>query len=241
MKADLWLIIPCAGKGRRFGTALPKQYAQLLGKTVLEQTLSCFQNRGDIKAIVIPHAADDAILSSLEGVCLGLESKASVPIYLIEGGAERSDSVFNALQFIQQQADYDSEAWVAVHDAARPCVKATDLDAVFELAMNNEPGAILATAAVDTIKLLAADNVHIAQTMDRDYIALAQTPQVFKAQSLIEALSSCKTRDIKVTDEASAMEVCGYQPKVYLGKKSNIKITTADDLSLAAFYLQTHK
>lgn len=238
---DIWLIIPCAGKGSRFGAAIPKQYAQLLGKTVIEQTLSCFQQRDDIKGILIPHAPDDDILASLAAVKAGLVAHAKIPLYLLEGGKERSDSVYNALQFLQQLPHFHQDDSVAVHDAARPCVDANDLDQTFALAENNKNGAILATAAVDTIKVLNQDKCHIKNTIDRDVVALAQTPQVFRYQDLRQALFDCKQRAIVVTDEASAMEACGFSPQVYLGKKSNIKITTADDLALAAFFIQNNK
>ncbi|NRB41093.1 MAG: 2-C-methyl-D-erythritol 4-phosphate cytidylyltransferase [Pseudomonadales bacterium] len=234
MSPHLWLIIPCAGKGRRFGAEMPKQYLSLLNKTVIEKTLDCFRFRDDIKGIIIPHAQDDAYLFELKTLVKGSEK----PIFLVEGGLERADSVLNALVYLQNLNDYRVDDLVAVHDAARPCVADEDLSRLFLVAKKSSHGAILASAAVDTVKRISTDKASIVETLDRDFIAMAQTPQVFNATQLLSNLQFCAKQGIDVTDEASAMEACGIKPKIVFGSKSNIKITTADDLPLAAFYLQ---
>ena len=156
----------------------------------------------------------------------------------MHGGKERSDSVFNALTYLSQLAEFQKQDLVAVHDAARPCVLQHDLDVLFEKARQNADGAILAAAATDTIKQYSTEFAQISATLNRSTIAMAQTPQVFQASRLIEALSYCAKNGIAVTDESSAMEKLGMQPQLVFGSKSNIKITTSDDLALAAFYLQ---
>lgn len=232
MPEPIWLIIPCAGKGTRFGSSTPKQYLPLLGSTVLQKTLAKFITRADIKGIIIPHAENDTFVTKI----LASDEKYT-KIHCVIGGAERADSVLNALNYLQSLADFKAGDFVAVHDAARPCIASDDLDALFTQAINSQTGAILATSAIDTIKQITLDPLQIDKTLDRRRIVMAQTPQVFNANALLAALKACKNNNSIVTDEASAMEAIGINPAVVLGKKSNIKITTAEDLVLAAFYL----
>lgn len=230
MNSAVWLVIPCAGKGRRFGAATPKQYLPLLDKTVFQQTLHRFLKRTDVLGIIVPHAADDQWLKAFPEMALA-------KVYAVQGGDERADSVLNGLHFLMSLPSYQAGQRVAVHDAARPCVSQKDLDKLFTLASEDEAGAILAVAATDTVKYSEHADARITQTLDRDHIAMAQTPQVFVADLLVKALLSAQVKGLTVTDEASAMELAGYHPQLVFGSKSNLKITTADDLALAEFYL----
>lgn len=235
IKPSIWLVIPCAGSGSRFGGDIPKQYLPLLDKTVFQQTLSRFSSRPDIKGIVIAHAVGDVWLESFPEI-------QEDCIYCVEGGRERSESVFNAIKFIRQQMDcYVEGDLIAVHDAARPCVSREDLDHVFTMANKVDSGAILAAPIVDTVKSLHEPAVSgrgcIAKTLDRNMAVLALTPQVFNGECLYTALKVANEQRLIITDEASAIELLGLKVTVVLGQRANIKITCPEDLSLAEFHL----
>ena len=148
---------------------------------------------------------------------------------LVHGGATRAESVLNGLEAIA-----DKSAWVLVHDAARPCLRTTEIDLLLEV--KDPQGAILAIPVVDTIKR-ADEQGRIATTEDRRYLWLAQTPQFFPLQDLQRALSHALHLGLNITDEASAMEFAGQHPLLIAGRSDNIKVTRPEDLALAAFYL----
>ena len=125
-------------------------------------------------------------------------------------------------------------AWVLVHDAARPCLKRSDLDKLLQI--EDEQGGILATPAIDTMKR-TQDAKMISHTEDRSTLWHALTPQFFPAQRLKKALSEAFATNAVVTDEASAMEFLGFHPQLVAGRADNIKITRPEDLALAEFYL----
>jgi 2-C-methyl-D-erythritol 4-phosphate cytidylyltransferase len=222
---SIWLIVPAAGAGKRFGSVIPKQYQCLLGASVLEHSLRCFSERADVKGIVLSVDANDQQLQKLH-----LDKK----VHTVIGGKERSDSVFNALCYLQDIAANDD--LVAVHDAARPCVRSEDIDAVFAAAMQSDSGALLMLASHNTLKHIDADNF---TTIDRSRIYQALTPQVFPFGLLLQALISARENNVAITDDASAVELLGLRPAVVIGHSDNIKITEACDLALAEFYLST--
>lgn len=225
--ADIWIVIPAAGKGSRFSSDLPKQYHLIDGKTVLEHTIACFAHRADVKGIVVAISTNDEIAKTL-----------IVPDKLewVVGGAERSDSVLSAIEAIADRLHADD--LIAVHDAARPCVKQSMLNDLFACA--RESGAAMAAlACVDTVKQSVKRENHILsdKTLDRQNIWLAHTPQVFSGQHLHKALQYCVDNHIAITDDASAMEHIGVKPVLVNSHRENIKITHRDDLDLAAFFL----
>ncbi|GAB1669158.1 2-C-methyl-D-erythritol 4-phosphate cytidylyltransferase [Mannheimia haemolytica] len=201
----------------------PKQYLQLKGKTILEHTVSIFLEHPHVEKVIVAVARKDSFYSTLELL-------KSPKIQLVFGGETRADSVLNALQEINTE-----NAWALVHDAARPCLKRSDLDKLLQI--NDPQGGILAIPAVDTMK--RTNGTKIAHTEDRSTLWHALTPQFFPAQALKQALSSAFANKLQVTDEASAMELAGYQPQLVSGRSDNIKITRPEDLALAEFYL-TH-
>ena len=224
MSAALWVIIPSAGKGKRFGSSTPKQYQTLLNSTVLQHALNRFDSRDDVSGIVLAVAPDDENIKSLS-----ISSK----VHVVEGGQERSDSVLNALIYLQTLIGEND--LIAVHDAARPCIRKSSLDQLFEVSRSADSGAILALPATDTIKVAIAGQIE--KTIDRNQVWMAQTPQVFSYKLLYSALVQAKENNTPVTDEASAIEMMGLKPAVVPGKKDNIKITSSEDLALAAFFL----
>ena len=222
MNRQIVAVIPASGIGSRMNAPLPKQYLPLLGKTILEHTVSLFLEHHQIDKIVIAVSAEDSYYQALDLL-------RSPKIQFVLGGETRANSVFNALQTI------DEDAWVLVHDAARPCLKLSDLDKLLQI--KNEQGAILATPAIDTMK--RAENGVISHTEDRSTLWHALTPQFFPVKQLKHALHHAFEKGESVTDEASAMELMGYHPLLIAGRSDNLKITRPEDLALAEFYL-TH-
>ena len=217
-------VVPAAGVGSRMQAAKPKQYLQIQGKTILEHTLDRLLTYPAVEKVVLAVAADDPYLPALE-----LDKNPRIAI--VPGGANRCDSVLSGLHYV---AEHFAQAWVLVHDAARPCLRHQDLDKLLQI--EDEQGAILAIPATDTIKR-ALPNGQIAQTEDRSQLWQAQTPQFFRADLLRAALISALQQGLAVTDEASAMELAGFRPHLVAGRSDNLKITRPEDLALAEFYL----
>jgi 2-C-methyl-D-erythritol 4-phosphate cytidylyltransferase len=230
-QSSIWVVIPAAGVGKRMQADRPKQYLPLLNKTVIEHTLSCFSEHQAIAGIVIslhPH----------DPYWLELDINLSIPHFIAKGGKERSDSVWNALQMMQNELQLDANNWVMVHDAARPCLLQADIDKLITNCLNGDTvGGILAKKASDTMKRSTADH-SILLTEDRENLWHALTPQMFRLKSLSDALRQAIEKDLVITDEASALESIGEFPLLIEALGSNIKITHPDDLALAEFLLR---
>ena len=146
--------------------------------------------------------------------------------------------MLNGLQHLAGKADADD--WVLVHDAARPCVRLTDIDTLINTLSATAHGGLLGVPVADTMKQVDAED-RITATVAREGLWHAYTPQMFRVGMLRAALQHAIDKDLLVTDEASAMELAGYQLRMVQGQRDNIKITVPADLELAAFYLQTRK
>jgi 2-C-methyl-D-erythritol 4-phosphate cytidylyltransferase len=229
MKRQYWVVIPAAGVGKRMQADRPKQYLQLLERTVIEHTLACFTSHPLINGIVVALSGDDPYWPTLD-------IPSAIPIHVAEGGAERCHSVLNGLELVAGHAAAE-EDWVLVHDAARPCLGREDLDKLIHAVDEDEVGGILAVPVRDTMK---RDNEagRITHTEERDGLWHALTPQMFRLGKLREAISQALADGFEVTDEASALEHLGMQPLLVEGQGSNIKVTRPEDLALAAYYLQ---
>ncbi len=240
-QAQLWIIIPCAGVGSRVGADIPKQYLPLHTSTVLEQTLERFICRDDVAGIVLAIADNDGWIKELPLIQTCLKQNYGSKIYFTHGGKERSDSVTSALQFLSDELQVNANDLVAIHDAARPCVNPSDLDAVFSAARQHDAGALLAVPSVNTLKRTKVGKHAVTlseQTVDRSIIWQAHTPQVFRFDLIQSALHHANTNNLDITDDASAVELLDKQPILVEGSACNIKITKAEDLALAEFYLQ---
>jgi 2-C-methyl-D-erythritol 4-phosphate cytidylyltransferase len=222
-----WAIIPAAGIGSRMGAQLPKQYLKLAGATVLEHSLSALLACDFIEKVIVALSPLDEIAASVMAL---RDSKVS----LVEGGEARSDSVLAGLAALQGLAAPDD--WVLVHDAARPCIAPDDISALAQQVRRSGVGGILAVPMVDTVKRAGADNI-VDQTLPRDELWCAQTPQMFRYELLYSALKSAAQRGLSITDEASAMELQGERVQLVAGSVSNLKVTVPDDLPLVEFYL----
>ncbi len=153
----------------------------------------------------------------------------------VNGGAERCHSVLNGLQALRQQAQPND--WVLVHDAARPCVRQADIEKLMTQLAEHPVGGLLAVPVRDTMKR-ADTGREIVETVNRDGLWHALTPQMFRLETLFNALQNVSNRGELVTDEAQAIEKTGQRPVLIEGHADNIKITHPQDLSLAEMYLQ---
>ncbi|MCK4839614.1 MAG: 2-C-methyl-D-erythritol 4-phosphate cytidylyltransferase [Desulfobulbaceae bacterium] len=229
--ANYWAIVPAAGIGRRMGSDTPKQYLPLHGKTIIEQTLLRLSQIDNINGIVVAIAEDDEWWPKLHIDC-------GKPVTVVRGGAERCHSVQNALQVLQTECADDD--WVLVHDAARPCVRMSDIELLIKTLADHDVGGLLGVPVRDTMKRSDQKGC-VTETVERECLWHALTPQMFRYASLSHSLDKALGDQFLVTDEASAIEHAGYVPQMVEGHGDNIKITRPEDLSLASFYLQHQK
>lgn len=209
------------------GAPLPKQYLKVAGATVLEHSLSALLSCDFIEKVIVA-------LNPLDKTAASVAALRDPGVFLVEGGEARSDSVLAGLAALQGLAAPDD--WVLVHDAARPCIAPEDISALAQQVDSSGVGGILAVPMVDTVKRAGADNI-VEQTLSRDELWSAQTPQMFRYESLYGALKSAAEQGLSITDEASAMELQGERVQLVAGSVSNLKVTVPDDLPLVGFYL----
>jgi 2-C-methyl-D-erythritol 4-phosphate cytidylyltransferase len=217
-------VVPAAGFGRRMQTECPKQYLSIGNKTILEHSVAALLAHPSVERVIIAISDGDLRFQQL--------TLANHPqITVVEGGAERADSVLAGLQAA------GNAQWVLVHDAARPCLHQDDLARLLTLRETSQVGGILATPVCDTMKRAEPGKTAIAHTVDRNDLWHAQTPQFFPRELLFDCLTRALNEGATITDEASALEYCGYHPQLVVGRADNIKVTRPEDLALAEFYL----
>ncbi len=225
--ARVWAIVPAAGRGERFAAAspsgLPKQYSPLLGRTILEWSLTALLREPRVHAVVAVLSEGDAHWPAVS------EKLAAARLLTAVGGAHRQDTVLNGLQFLESRAQ--EQDWVLVHDAARPCLSSADLKVLIDTLDTGVDGAVLAAPVVDTVRRDLAGQI---ETVDRNGLWRALTPQVFRFGPLRRALLEASRDHVTVTDEAQALERLGVRAKLVAGSPFNIKVTRAEDLSVAA-------
>lgn len=212
-------LIPCAGTGSRAGTAVPKQFQPLCGRPLVAHTLDALAHLGRGVVVTAPDAPVFAV-----PLPPGFEA---VP----EGGATRAASVLGGLRWLAG-AGADDNDWVLVHDAARCLVTREEIEGLIAACRDDAVGGLLALPLADTLK--AAEAGRVATTLSRDHKWLAQTPQMFRLGLLLRALEAAEPRGFEgITDEASAIEVLGLQPRLVEGRASNFKVTYPQDFALA--------
>ncbi len=225
-----WLVMPAAGTSQRFGGALRKQYAMLAGRSVLARSLQNF--------LVDERCLGGAVALSPEDL---RDPQDKIPtgarLLRVAGGARRCDSVLRGLESLAPRAG--AADWVLVHDAARPCLSRSDLDQLLAVGQRHPIGALLATRLEDTIKQAApgAPPARCERTIDREVLWRALTPQMFRYAPLCAALRTAIDSGRAPTDEAQAFEWLGEQPLLVPAQYCNLKITTAEDLLIAAALL----
>jgi 2-C-methyl-D-erythritol 4-phosphate cytidylyltransferase len=220
------VILPAAGKSSRFRDQhYKKPFAPLDGRPVWMHAADRFANRKDVAQTIIVIAPEDRehFTEKFGG------NAALLGIEVVDGGAERYESVAKAIERVNADVDF-----VAVHDAARPCIVDEWIDAVFAAAVKTG-AAILAAPVTGTLKRAAGD-LTIAETIARENLWEAQTPQVFRKQLLIDAYA--RRGNEKATDDAQLVERLGHKVTLVAGSAMNIKITTKEDLRIAAALLK---
>lgn len=223
-----WGIVPAAGVGSRFGGSLPKQYLQLGERTLLECAIVALRTSGPLAGLLVAVAGDDRRWRELAPFVHG-------ECEVVTGGSDRAGSVMNALGALTGRAADDD--WVLVHDAARPCPDAALIARLRERLDGHAVGGILAVPLADTIKRVDAGGA-IIETVARDGLWRAQTPQMFRYRLLTDALRAAAERGVAITDESMALELAGLRPVVVEGSERNIKVTRAEDLELVRLYLR---
>jgi 2-C-methyl-D-erythritol 4-phosphate cytidylyltransferase len=223
-------IVPAAGVGSRMKADRPKQYLVLNGKTILEHTIEQLLSYPLIENVVVAITDGDPYFPEL---AIAQDSR----VIRVSGGKERADSVLSGLSYVQEN---QLTEWVMVHDAARPCIRHSDIEKLINDVIPEHVGGILATPVRDTMKQANTDTT-IGKTIDRSVLWHALTPQLFTAELLYLALKTGLDKGLSITDESSAIELMGHQPKLVQGRADNLKITQPEDLDLAAFYLQKMK
>lgn len=222
-------LIPAAGSGARMGADLPKQYLPLAGKPLLYHALEPLCRHPAIERVFVVLAPGDQRFAQHDWRPLAAKLE---PLYC--GGETRAASVFNGLMAASDAID--SEDWVLVHDAARPCLPRDALERLITSLCDEKTGGLLALPVVDTLKRGDAES-YVVQTESRDDLWQAQTPQMFRYRLLVEALHA--TDPALATDEARAIEQLGLRPKLVMGDTRNLKITYPQDLALAELILQS--
>ena len=223
-------LIPCAGTGSRAGTVQPKQYQPLAGRPLVMHTVQAL-------AAVPRMASGWVILSPTDAFDW---PEAGWPAHFIRehcGGASRAESVFNGLRAMLA-AGLDPQDWVLVHDAARCLVLPQEVDRLMDVCRDDPVGGLLALPLPDTLKRETGGRV--AETVPREHKWLAQTPQMFRLQALHDALAAVADSGFAgITDEASAIERLGLQPRLVEGSAQNFKVTYPADFSLAEAVLRS--
>jgi 2-C-methyl-D-erythritol 4-phosphate cytidylyltransferase len=220
-------IVPAGGSGARFGAPVPKQYALIAGKTVLEHSLLALLGVSAIECVYLVVQADDTRAPQI----LANSPHLSRVRLLACAGATRAQTVAQALSVVRPELRRDAQ--VLVHDAARPCVSSHNIESLIAIAGNDPVGGLLALPIVDTVKRASADGKHV-ETISREGLWRAQTPQMFRYETLSHAL----TTSPDATDESQAIEALGLVPVLVQGDPRNIKITVAHDLVMAEAFLR---
>ena len=226
MPARYFGLIPAAGSGSRFGGELPKQYQPLNGRALLSYSVDALLTETPLSRVYVIHAKDDRRAEHIAGA-----SGRVVPLAC--GGASRAESVKNALAALRGELRDDD--WMLVHDAARPCLPKEALWRLIREVVDDEVGGLLAIPVADTLKR-TDDDGRVKATESREGLWQAQTPQMFRYGVLWEAYRG--NRALECTDEAQAVELLGFRPKLVPGSAANIKVTHPPDLALASAILR---
>lgn len=237
--ARCFALVPCAGSGSRAGTLKPKQYELIGGKSMVMHTLAALGAVERLQHVVVVVSPDDA------------HAWPDAPEWpsrfrrMACGGATRAESVFNGLTALLKEGEHKPAAvqahdWILVHDAARCLVTELEINRLIDACLDDEVGGLLALPLPDTLK--TAVHGRVSQTLPRQDKWLAQTPQMFRAGQLHAALQAKATENFEgVTDEASAMEMAGFAPKLVVGSPHNFKVTYPSDFALAEDLLGSRK
>lgn len=217
------VVIVAAGKGKRMGADINKQYLELNGKEVLAHTIDQFQQCNEITEIIIV-TGEDEVAYCEKYICR--KYGFSKVHHVVAGGKERQDSVYNGLLKVNNEADI-----VLIHDGARPLIKEEQIKDSIKVAA--EVGACVVGVPIkDTVKICGPDQL-VVGTPSRDTLWTIQTPQAFRYGLIMKAYKEGIEKNRVVTDDSMMVEALGYSVKVVSGRYDNIKITTPEDLVIA--------
>jgi 2-C-methyl-D-erythritol 4-phosphate cytidylyltransferase len=245
----IWALVPAGGQGLRMQAPLPKQYLPLLGRPVILHTLERLCTHPRVRGVMVGIADQDRHWQAL------IPMLANLPKFLgkYTGGETRAHTVLNGLKALCKHAK--SEDWVLVHDAVRPCVRHEDIDQLISIVTGGQSkksplpllggegkgegvaGGLLAFPVSDTVKRVDNEG-RVTETIRREGLWRAATPQMFRIGALVSALESAMKLRREITDEASAIEGAGGHPRVVACHADNIKVTLPEDLALAELYLK---
>ncbi len=218
--ADVSVLMPCAGLGKRMGGRVNKPYIEVLGRPLLAYTLDIFQKHTSVAEIVLIARQDEVDFCRQEIVKrYGFTKVREV----VAGGEERQDSVFLGLAHVDEKSK-----WIAVHDGVRPLLTERTLDCALE-AVRERGAAVVGVPVKDTIKEVNGDLL-IRGTPDRSRLWQVQTPQIFLRNVLVQAYSKAAELGWRGTDDASLVERLGIDVYMVRGDYDNIKVTTPEDL-----------
>ncbi|MDV6315283.1 2-C-methyl-D-erythritol 4-phosphate cytidylyltransferase [Idiomarina sp. HP20-50] len=225
-------VIPAAGNGSRMQTDVPKQYLTVAGKTLLEYSIDAVCRDSRVQQVFVPVSEPDA------EYLLELKNRQPKKVHFVKGGSSRAESVVAGIRV----AIAKGATHVLVHDAARPCLPESILKHVIQAGLDDPQGAILAIPVSDSLKRSVVSpgttgTPHIESSVDREALWQAQTPQVFNAERLQQAIEHMGALNPQLTDEASAMQWCGFQPALITGSIRNLKVTHPEDFECVRDWL----
>lgn len=218
-------VIPAAGIGKRFGSEVKKQFFTIFDNTVFYYTLTALRRAYPFDEFILGASPDD-----FEYITSQLKMAGIVNYRLIEGGAERYETVYNCIKAVKTDT-------VLIHDAVRPFISSELVQAVIEAGIKTG-GAICGLPVRDTLKKVSGEMVE--KTVNRDEYVLSHTPQVFDNKTLIKAVENAGEFDIAVTDEAQAMEMFRKEVSWVLSSPDNIKLTYLEDIGMAESLVQKY-
>jgi len=215
-----YVIIPASGSGVRYGSKLPKQFIRIDGKEIIAYTLQKFDSLKSVDSIVI--ATQKKYINKLR--YLVKENKFRKVLNIVEGGKTRHDSVSNGLKALRP----DKNDFIIVHDAVRPFITVKKIRELMKEV--KDCNAVIPGLRInDTTKEVSKNNI-IRKTIPRENLWIAQTPQLFRYDILKRAFEKADENKFKGTDESSIVEYAGYKVKIIEGEKTNVKITTNEDI-----------
>ena len=215
-------IIPAAGDSSRYSGEVPKQFLKVDGRTVLELSIKPLLDFSECLGVCVLVPPEDQYHKALE-------IKDNPKIFLAEGGTSRIDSVSKGVKFWQQsELSYD---YILIHDAARPCLRSSDVQQLLTSIDGEVDGVVLGIPCSDTIKKVSAEGSLVLNTLDRSKLWRAFTPQIFRKE-VLQKNALEENIEKEFTDEASLVEANGGKLKMVKGFEDNIKLTFPEDLGL---------
>ena len=215
-------IIPAAGDSSRYSGEVPKQFLKVDGRTVLELSIKPLLDFSECLGVCVLVPAEDQYHKTLE-------IKNNPKVFLTEGGTSRIDSVSKGVKFWQQsELSYD---YILIHDAARPCLRSSDVQQLLDSIDSEVDGVVLGIPCSDTIKKVSAEGSLVLNTLDRSKLWRAFTPQIFRKE-VLQKNALEENIEKEFTDEASLVEANGGKLKMVKGFEDNIKLTFPEDLGL---------